>query len=380
MIKSVGSLRDAGLEKASNFLKTCQVYEKLDMFYFKMKVLSKDSVIFFKSNGKEIKIEDIVLSKMWNDPVLFFSKLVLSKQDIIESLIGYSFGFFYLPVAKPLRVDYSSLHDAGIRYILSDVEDPKGNLIRADVDHSKSETAKAVVKMFGGLSSVMISDREILKTEKGSSFDEARMKEAFCKPKDDNSVERVILETLKSSKGSLASYEAFGANPEGFIFKKGKANYQIKLLNESESAKVKSSSKLGMEFVIVEFCKWAKSTDYTKFMSKSYIETVCSLFEAFCTTHDFSSFDLYKTNPEELEAPTFGYYSGMCYDYIPNESVKKLCHEDKMKENIFKILLNGLKKEKSKNAYLLIDDSTRKVWNDLVKMISKSVIVEVSNR
>ena len=79
----------------------------------------------------------------------------------------------------------------------------------------------------------------------------------------------------------------------------------------------------------------------------------------------------YNIKPSDLESPTFGYYGGTFYELIPVKAVRELCQKEPFWDNVFKILLNGMKKEKkfTPNDLILTKEDV-KTWNTLVGVFS----------
>lgn len=364
MIKHLDSLSKLSKKKAKEFLHNCHVYEKLDMFYFKLKVIAPSTYKFFKSN-KEIVVEDLILNRMWIDPILDFPKILIPHEDIMKNYVGWSFGFFYLPCEKPLKTSYSKKFNQGVRYILSDVEGPSGikNDIGVDILHILLENTK--IDML--LSSKVNIDMNIVNSilEGSDKCPYSKLSSYF------------EAEVLSKIEGLYAD-----DHPEGFVFKHKDYNYQL-LFNERPS--MNHHSKLGLELFISKFADWAdwmdKNDDLMPLISYSYIDTVCSLFKAYIKDENNINFSQYHygLSSSDLEAPTFGYYAGTGFEYIPDKETRTLCESSELCENIFKILLNGLKKPKNNTNYQYLSDLSRERWNNLVQKVTKFTISDYSS-
>lgn len=365
MIKHLDSLSKLSKKKARDFIYNCHVYEKLDMFYFKLKIIAPTTYKFFKSN-KEITVEDLILNRMWKEPVLDFPKFLIPHEEVVKNYVGWSFGFFYLPCEKPLNTSYSEKFNKGIRYILSDVEDPSGNKnnIGTDILHILLENSK--IDML--LSSNIDVDMNIV-----NSILEGSSKSQYSK------LSSYFESEVLSKIGKLYADDV----PEGFIFKhKDYNNYQLLF---KERPNMNQHSKLGLEIFISRFADWAewmdKNDELLPLISYSYIDTVCSLFKAYYkdeNTNNFSQYH-YGVSSSDLEAPTFGYYAGTGFEYIPDKETRTLCESSELCENIFKILLNGLKKPKNNTNYQYLSDLSRERWNNLVQKVTKFTISDYSS-
>ena len=374
MIKDIEEIRELGYKNAVAFLEDCQVFEKLDMFYFKMKVVSKSSVLFFKANNKEIKAEDIILASMWKEPIDLLSKVFLSNQEILKKFIGYTFGFFYLPCEKPLRVSYETLYNKNkVKYIISDIFDSQGKKIEYEED---SSIKNSLVFAFKDIPQVWTFGIRLFDPNEKLTFDKKALWQVFNKKAKNISIKEILWETLANRYSQSLKEQIFLADsmPEGIIFKNGYRLYQM-ILNQEYKQEKLPNSKIGMEVILTLFAKWSLTNDYNDLITTNYVDTVCGLYEAFMSNADFS---LYNISAEELEAPTFGYYSGICYDLIPSKRTKELCHQSKFNENVFKILLNGLRRQKVKDSYQYLTDEYKEVWNQLVKTIQISTMANYS--
>lgn len=343
----------------TKFLTNCIIEEKVSAFYFHVKILSKTVIKIYKSDYKEISQEDLIMNKMWKDPYIEIPQILFNNPEVLDQMIGWTLSFFYFPVEKPLLVEYDL--SEGWKYMLAfAVDERKKPIDISDIDMSL-------------ISTLFRSKPYILKDNKRTEEEKHAIKDAV--KTNDVGVLIDLIEDLidKSDKNSNMLANSL-QEAEGLVLRWKGDIYQV--VYNAPNEKVKDN-RLSFEFFIHMFCQWLKSTDYTECLSHSYIKSVCNLFYCFKKGWlDDNGKDLllsyYNINPEDLEAPTFGYYSGTYFELIPHKLVREWCMKDKMYDNMFKILLNALKKTRnpSKSSMLVTEEDTKE-WNLCVGNIKK---------
>lgn len=343
----------------TKFLTNCIIEEKVSAFYFHVKILSKTVIKIYKSDYKELSQEDLIMNKMWKDPYIEIPQILFNNPEVLDQMIGWTLSFFYFPVEKPLLVEYDL--SEGWKYMLAfAVDERKKPIDISDIDMSL-------------ISTLFRSKPYILKDSKRTEEEKHAIKDAV--KSNDVGVLIDLIEDLidKSDKNSNMLANSL-QEAEGLVLRWKGDIYQI--VYNAPNEKVKDN-RLSFEFFIHMFCQWLKSTDYTECLSQSYIKSVCNLFYCFKKGWlDDNGKDLllsyYNINPEDLEAPTFGYYSGTYFELIPHKLVREWCMKDKMYDNMFKILLNALKKTRnpSKSSMLVTEEDTKE-WNLCVGNIKK---------
>ena len=106
MLRGLDDFMKKPMAYKKKFLYNCTIQEKVSAFYFHVRVLSETRVKVYKSDYKEIKVEDVVLNKMWKAPTEEIPEILLKNPEIASQMIGWTLSFFYFPVEKPLVVEY----------------------------------------------------------------------------------------------------------------------------------------------------------------------------------------------------------------------------------------------------------------------------------
>lgn len=364
MIKDISELFKKNKKYIKQYFKSCTISEKIAAYYFHVKILSSTQINFYKSNHKEIETTDIILNKMWLDLILDISKAFLSNLEFMKKYIGYTFSFFYLPVSKPFNIQYKD----NFKYILSNVEDSKkqdNSLILNDFAAYLHDNILNKISV----NSVLLSDS--LRSDI-QNINVSNIINQFANNKIDLKTTLNQILKLIISENHIHSIEY----PEGFILRNNGEIYQIKnLLQKNEI--INQDNRLTLEFFTHVFSDYLEKYDYVKNLNSNYIKSVCNLFLDFKQTYwiDFdlpSKFKYYNVNAVDLESPNSGYYPGTCFDLIPNKKVREICSKSSLDDNMFKILLNGLRKHKKQSFdSLLMNQKNIDNWNECVDIIHK---------
>jgi len=357
MLRGLDDFMRKPMAYKKKFLYNCYIQEKVSAFYFHVRILSANRVIVYKSDYKEIKVEDVVLNKMWKDPVEEIPEMFLKNPEISLQMVGWTLSFFYFPVAKPLVVEYDL--SEGWKYMLAFATDEH----KVPVDISKIDLSI--------ISPLIRSKSYLLKGSSRSDREKAYIDQVLRENTVDavlKWIEKTIEKSEQESKNMIASSLN---NSEGVVLRWKKDIYQVVYNSLEEETK---DNRLSLEFFIHSFCQWLSETEYEELVKSTYLASVCSLFCEFKKSwlddkEKMKTFNYYNIKAEDLEAPTFGYYPGTCYDLIPNKLVREWCIKDKMDDNMFKILLNGLKKPRRNSNSMLVSEEDTIVWNGCVKMI-----------
>lgn len=353
-IKNFNGLTEKPVPYIRKFLETCSINEKISAFYFHVKIVSKNSVGLYRANHTAMLREDIILNSMWKTPAEDFNIILCSHPDFMNDYVGYTFSFFYMPVEQPLGVKYHS----GFRYILSYVKDAQGH-----TDETK-ETAERLVAL-----SDLISDNGTVVCDETRSISQKKELDSILKHTGnyDDYIDKLQSFVVNSlvDKSLLHSDE-----PEGFILKSREGLWQIPM-NEPEIVTEQPIGRISLEFFMHLFCEYLSQNDYAEHITNSYVKSVCMIFIDFCNHIDMKSFDYYNIKAENLASPTFGYYSGTCYELIPVRKVREMCTKSPMYDNMFKILLNGLRRRrKSGTGSVLLSDKDIEAWNKCSQLIT----------
>lgn len=356
-IKNISKLMEKSASYQKGFLENCHIYEKIASFYFHVKIKNKNTLVFYKSNNKEIEYDDLILNKMWNTPIEDFTKMFLSDKEFMEKCVGFTFSFFYFPVSNPLGIDYSDGQgELSYRYILDHITLPNKNTHSVGyVDEFKKIDKNSLIRPIG----ICLKDSNRTVDEKKS------LNESIRSRKNEN-ILKFIYSLIDTEKLCAPSIQ----KAEGFILKTDTDVYQI--INNSDNEYEVKNNRLALEIFVHSFVDFLNKTEYTDcFVSNNYTINVCHIFlkykKWFEENDNAKFFKFYNIKSDDLESPTFGYYGGTFFDLIPVKSVRELCQQEPFWNNVFKILLNGLKKEKKHTPNdLILSSDDIKIWNTLV--------------
>lgn len=307
-IRNLHSIKDRSQKFQDWFLRGCTVEEKIDGHFVTMQIVSKNTIVFFKSNKNKITRSDMILNSMWKDLVLDWNVLMFSNKEYIENHIGWKFNMFFLPFKKSINTEYKE----GIKYIISSIE----------FNGKKQDIQKDFFDL------IDIQDNKIV-----PQIHDIRNGNKIHLENVDNYLNIDFIDKSKIYASDV---------PEGLIFRNGKELYKIMFTAQEKI----DSRQCSYEWILKEFLNFTKTCDYVSLLSSSYSKSVCNLFEAFIDSVDISYMEE-NVFIEELEAPYVGVKPKMNYEYIPSERTKIICKSGKIYENIFKILLANLQRRKN---------------------------------
>ena len=345
------------------FLENCFIYEKISSFYFHVKIKNRNTLVFYKANNKEIEFNDLLLNKMWNTPIQDFTKMFLSDKEFVEKCVGFTFSFFYFPVSNPLGIEYAENPEKGLpfRYILDHITLPN-KITRAVgyINEFNRMDTKGLIRPFG----ICLKDDTRTEQEKKELIN-------GIKSKNIKQFLDSIFSIIDTDKLCARSIDS----AEGFILKSDSDVYQI--INPVGEKPEVRNGRLALEIFVHSFVSFINNPDDFAdcFVSNNYTTNVCHLLLKYKKwiekDNNIQLLKFYNIKPSDLESPTFGYYGGTFYELIPVKAVRELCQKEPFWDNVFKILLNGLKKEKkfTPNDLILTKEDV-KTWNALVGVFS----------
>lgn len=366
MIKNVEELKERHLSFIADFLENCTVEEKIDAYYVSIEIVSKHHIAFMKANGRVIDRADTILNEMWQTLQNDWTYFRMANEEWFHNHIGYKLYMFFMPVNKPLMTEY----DSSVRYVIDRIESANYEIVLSGDEISKEIEGMQFTDRFG---------IRVKKNMKRYNFSA-------------DSIENIMNEFKASKKAgtefsftailqSIINYnnsEVFAAiEPEGYIFKHGKKNiYQI--INNPEIVREVEQERSQYEYLLIDFNKFIKNIDIIRFMqSNDYCKIVCDLFNEYIINYEKVEHTIENNiNVDSIEPPCVGHRFGMYYNNIPNDLTISLCKENKMYENIFKILLVNLKKCKKEEHCILMNKMVIKEWNELVKMIENACVIK----
>ena len=339
MIKSINKFFDLPKDKQYLFLKNCIIEEKIAAYKFSIKIINQTTYKFYKNN-KEITHDVIILNKIWEDLIKDWTKYFIENQDITSKYIGYIFYGFYFPCENP----YNDYYYSDIKYLINNVTDWKGydvtNKILKNDSFYKVQDRYKLENILNGQESLENTVTDF------SDF-----------------INKVMINS--HSVKIYGKTEDNKDNPFGWILKTSKASYQI----QNGSNEHYESTKLPLELMMSDFVDYLNNIDYVDFISDNYVMSICWLFEDYIMNNHCHLIDHYKLTSDDLEPPYFGKYFGISYNYIPSEKTKKLCHENKLYENVFRIMLANFKRYKDFNRSIILSKQKIGTLNNFIKYI-----------
>lgn len=346
MIKNISELREKRIEYIQRFLKECTVTEKIDTYYVTVEVISKNNIIFKKSNGKVIDRTDMILNSMWDRLLNDWNYFRMVNNEWFEKHIGYKIHMFFFPCKSPIYTEYKD----NVSYVIDRVMFGK--------EYFKPESVMWNMQMLDKFNIHFID------TMKKKEFDVNEIAEKIHKSTD------TVSDIFLSEVIDIEHSNVFANNlPEGYIIRCGKNAYQIIYDNEIE--RFVKSEKSQYEYILRDFVKYWNEDKLWTMLDTSYIKTVCILFNSYIMNREKQT-DEMKNNidSDSIKNPYVGYRFDINYNYIPDEMTIALCKENELYSNIFKILIVNLKQFKKSSNCVLIDSRVVDDWNNIVKNIT----------
>lgn len=352
MLKDINELRNKRLEFIRDFLNECSIKEKIDTYYVSVEIISKNNIIFKKSNGREIDRSDMILNSMWDKFKNDWNYFRMVNDEWFSNHIGYKIFMFFFPCKKPILTEYKD----NITYII--------DRIVYGTTTIEPETLMTGMKM--------IDDFNIKfnKKLKKNEFDTNIIAERIYKKDSSESVESIFLNEVINQDDIFAQ-----DRPEGYVLKKGKHIYQLSFDNKADRIVVPEKSQY--EFLLNDFMRYWNQHELWMTIDNSYIKSVCLMFNSYILNKEQpSNFIRDNINITSIMNPYIGKRFPMNYDYIPDKLTVTLCQENELYENIFKVLLVNMKHEKKVQHCILMDYKNVEEWNGIVKNMMNRCLSE----
>ena len=346
MIKTFEQLFKMPESYRTEFLENCTFSEKIAAFYFHVKILSDNLIKFYKSDHQEIRNEDIILNRMWQIPIHDFTRIFLTHPEFTKKYIGYTFSFFFFPVPKPFFIEYKD----SFRYVIANIQDKHKKQVNPDTVnlHDLSNLIRN--------NSVNITDKKRNFTAESLSTPDSTVKSILNFFHDNDTPESCCKD----------NYD----NAEGIIMRWKGNNYQIILNSPIDKEKMLKVNRLPLEYILKDFARYLKNPENncTKLLEDNDpIKNICNLFSGYMQSADFN---YYKISAEDLKSPNFGYYAGTGYDLIPSAQVRKACRENMLADNIFKVILNAMRRQHKMNkTHMILNSKELDIINKFSKIL-----------
>lgn len=312
-----------------SFFQTCTVEEKIAGHKFSVKIINPTTFKFFK-NGKLITQDHIILNKIWKTLISDWTTYLIGN-DWTKRHVGFTIKGFYLPTLKPFSTEYKQ---GCPKYIINTIVNFK--------DKEQPLTIMPPNPMFEAQRKYTLKDYDLQTTDYMHLSDK-----------------------ISKSLGNDERVSLYSDSPAGWVLKGKKHMFKIDLVENVHY----ESNKLPLEMVMIDFIDHIKNRkDWPDLITSNYSSSVCNLFEDYVLSKDFKVEARFGISPEDLEAPYYGSYEGMSYDYIPNETTKCLCKKSKMYEAVFKVLLANLRRPRGTS--IILTNDKLKTLNLVIKALN----------
>lgn len=363
----IKELRNISLNELDELLKEgFEVYEKLDMYYFRVEVTKVGAIPLKGSTENVISDIDCITNKMFKDICNFVEENINPLRNEIISKYGeIRLGFFYNPEFTYHIIKYDEEFRSA--FMLSDIYSRDRNINNFNV---LEEIRINIIKNYN-------IDAPIYQAPKLRS----------CPPHLCSVEMRTkLLDYINGSINSLdmirylvnTSYTGHIENMEGIVIRSvglNKGLYQI-ILNDVSSTQIDKNTKLiYRDTVLKSFVNTIANytilnninvEDIFKH-SNTYIDRISDLF--ICYIEHTSLFNKYSFDPEDLLPPHIGYIGDVDLDIIPNQNVKILCMHNEVNKNIFRLLLHTFSRNISENKFSSFSDDDKIFLNNLMILL-----------
>lgn len=352
-MRSIFDLTDKEIEKYKET--PLEVYEKLDMIYFKIDV-SEDGWSVFNSKGREIGDVDIIVNSIYGDIVDFASYAVKRMFDVFGKM---KIGFFYLPVQKTRTITYEMNAEC---FILSDYY---------TADKTKRDDSKLISML-----SESLKGRHVILT---GSY--GKIGPYISSVTLGNWFERGMgsIECASRIMRDMGVHETFSGNEltdiEGFVLRDGSKAYEV-AINDTKSY-IEPSSKLIYRDTFLEsfIHTLQKGTREMILLSKKdYVGKICDLFIEYMNKTDL--FNTMWFEEEDLLPPIEGYIGDVTYSMLP-PIVSVICKKNPVYKNALRTLLVTFNSNVYSNKFKRFKPEERAV---LMEILVKSHLSEIRNK
>lgn len=365
MIKDFYKISQKDLEYLSSHPFT--VWEKLDMFYFRVEITKIGAIALKGSTGKVISDIDAVTNTLYKDICDFVNTNVnpVRNQIIEEYGEGY-IGFFFLPVKQYHKVNYVLLHPKSA--VLSDWS------FKTDTKETLDPTAGEYYEKQKHLANILGAEKVPLIRIWNTR--ENNMITKFYKDFNDKVkayIECENKDTLDDLLNILLGDNPYGAtgnyiySTEGIIIRSDKFQYQIKLTNTEDD--IDKTTKLIYRDTLLKSAAdyYSANTDYVNSLldkEESYIDRVSKLFLEYIENTDL--FAKLSFDPEDLLPPTTAYFGDIDFDMISDSNVKLICKYNEVNKNIFRLFLHVFSQKISEDKFNSLPEYVKNLLNDLI--------------
>lgn len=360
-------------KKLKNFFKgSFKIYEKLDMYYFKVYLFSDICIPVFAKTGKAISYEDSIINSLYDDILEF----VKSKIDIPEfrkkfySKYGFSkIGFYYYPGITNNHIIYFNVHPKS--FFISDIWTTKAPKIAYENFEDFVSYSYDIHK------DVVYSIPLIAEYEK-NSIDDLTIDTLFEKRSNKQELYEYLLKNI-CLNGTYTENDII----DGFIFRSTNNTYQFKVTEqEIESDNTYNNVKrMWREILLFNFVQIIHPSikDYKnewELNSTDYITRVCDLFVEFINQTEMFTKYSYK---EDYFVPSWDkWLLDFNYNKISelnsNKSIIRksieICQSNPVHAAVLRFLIHTLRKHYTVDNFNNITTDSVDNLNEIIDAIS----------
>lgn len=344
MIKDIQLVSDS-----CDFDNNIQIFEKLNMFYFKV-LVGQNSCTLLSHKHKIISLTDRIINSMWNDITNFVDTYIDTRRNIITSLYNQVIiGFFYCPCERPLNITYSNFLNSSIINNTIIINNVKSNGKDIDVTDFCKNVNLLNIRGIGGGPKISFRNEFI-------EYINLYAHNLISKP-----------ELINRAKEFTCSYSGNDIEDiEGIIIKDNKNIYQI-IFNDTNDTRVYDRSIFdNMLNDFIDIWQHIKIDSYYGVsINERYLNIVNDIFLQYIENSNFV-----KTinDASALTPPGNHYIADLSYNLINNKSIETICKLNDVYKNVYRILFKGLNKHKKPNVSIDTDK-----WNKIVDIIIKTI-------
>ena len=325
------------------------ITEKLDTYRI---IFEKkgDDIIFYKKDNTPINLIERVLTDVYEDAILEIP--LITKQSNIPE--GLSFGIYYTPTERPLRIPYSRLP----KYILTDVSKRDENFkITESLNYDE-------VKDWAGK---LCMGRPPIVFEGKLNEDQKKLLISYDTKEYDGENMTFSKMVEKSFKNSYSHEDII----EGLIIKsKDKISqvisYEFDILNEAYEKD--NGSRDFYDIVISDLTEFLNNYNIPILEAENkdelYINLICNIFNNYCSKQII----IEGIDEKYLTPRQFGYCGKLNKKFIKNNKTLNLFKKSPIYESLFKVILSSFRKPKK--PYGLLTESILNKFNGYVSLIN----------
>lgn len=326
-------LFNAGTQKIQKFLNTrFTVYEKLDMYYFKVRVDVEGATPVKISDKSDITYEDAITNALYFPILEFCNNMLQDNADKLYITLGScTVGIFYCPGTAKSHIRYNEKLTG--RFVFSDIYTDK-------YDFNSKEIFKLTYK--GLFDSGILLDEPVIADAgpiKNSVDIVTALTEMTDKDRYDYIFDRWCINTWSGNAKE---------NIGGLILRNGRCTYKISnphLSRQiSDTSKYDPSSKrLWKDMLLKDFIAVIKKIYGDSFSSytvsgKTYTENICGLFVDYMNNTDF--FNKYRIDEDDLLPTWDKWLLEFDLDKIPNSTAKTICMINPIAKSVLRLLIH----------------------------------------